>query len=307
MDRRLKTLAFCILCLSALSSAGTFTNVIVYGDSLSDNGNLFAATGQPAPPYVNGRASNGPVAVEQLAKDLNAVLTDFAWSGATTGIGNHLDGGTPTGFGSPGLPGMQTEYASTSGIIPTGPGTLFVVWGGPDDLLSPSPLDLTTLAVLNRAVGDIDGIVAGLWSQGSRHILVPGMPDLGMTPYFGSNPVSAAQATGAAMYFNAALQASLASYGAGVTYFDTFGFLHQIVANAGAYGFTNVTDMCYNAIANTLCNDPGQYLFWDDLHPTAKGHALLGDAFAEAVPEPASFMLIGFGLLLGAAAIRFRH
>jgi phospholipase/lecithinase/hemolysin len=307
MDKRLRTLAFCILCISALASASTFTNVVVYGDSLSDNGNLFAAIGQPAPPYVNGRASNGPVAVEQLAKDLNAVLTDFAWSGATTGIGNHLDGGTPTSFGVGSLPGMLTSYDLTKGGLNTGSGTLFVVWGGPDDLLSPSPLDTTTVAVLNRAVGDIDTIVGGLRSQGAQHILVPGMPDLGLTPFFGSNPVSAAQATGAAMYFDAVLQASLASYGAGVTYFDTFGFLHQIVANPGAYGFTNVTDMCYDAVAHTLCADPGQYLFWDDLHPTAKGHALLGDAFASAVPEPASFVLIGFGLFFGTAAIRIRR
>jgi cholinesterase len=305
MDRRLKTLAFCILCLSALASAGTFTNVIVYGDSLSDNGNLFAAIGQPAPPYWNGRASNGPVAVEQLAQDLHAALSDFAWDGATTGIGNHLDGGTPTSFGIPGLPGMQTQYALTSGGLPTGPGTLFVVWGGPDDLLSPSPLDPTLLDILNRAVGDIDSIVGGLLSQGAQHILVPGMPDLGLTPYFSSLPGGAVQGAFAASYFNAQLQASLAPFGPAITYFDTFGFLHQIVADPGAYGLTNVTDMCFNGF--TVCADPGQYLFWDDLHPTARGHVLLGDAFASAVPEPASLVLTGLGLLLAGAALRIRR
>jgi phospholipase/lecithinase/hemolysin len=309
MDKRLTFLALCILCISALASAATFTNVVVYGDSLSDNGNLFAATGQPAPPYYMGRASNGPVAVEQLAQDLHATLYDFAWSGATTGVGNHLDGGTPTSFG-PGLtplPGMQTLYTLTSGGTPTGPNTLFVVWGGPDDLLSPSPLDSSLPAILDRAVGDIDGIVAGLLSQGAQHILVPGMPDLGLTPYFNSFPGGVALGTLAADYFNAVLQASLMPFGPAITYFDTSGFLHRIVADPGAYGFTNVTGMCYDKLAATTCADPNQYLFWDDLHPTAKGHALLGDAFANAVPEPSSIVLTGLGLLFGMAVIRIRR
>src|SRR5580700_5150096 len=85
--------------------ADTFTSVVVYGDSLSDNGNLFAATGQPPAPYFEGRRSNGPVAVEQLATALGVPLHDFAWIGATTGIGNIGDGGTPTSFGALKLPG----------------------------------------------------------------------------------------------------------------------------------------------------------------------------------------------------------
>ena len=48
-------------------SAGMYSSVVVYGDSLSDNGNLFAATGSPGSPYYNGRASNGLVAVGYLA------------------------------------------------------------------------------------------------------------------------------------------------------------------------------------------------------------------------------------------------
>ena len=100
--------------LAAFASASTFTSVIVYGDSLSDNGNLYALTGQPPAPYYNGRFSNGPVAVEYLASTLGVPLSDFAWGGATTGIGNHGDGGTPTSYGAFGLPGMQVELADTA-------------------------------------------------------------------------------------------------------------------------------------------------------------------------------------------------
>src|SRR5664279_4977217 len=58
-------LAFVLLSVSAVAQAGSFSSVVVYGDSLSDNGNLFAATGQPGAPYYQGRRSDGLVAVER--------------------------------------------------------------------------------------------------------------------------------------------------------------------------------------------------------------------------------------------------
>ena len=90
--------------------AEPISQVVVFGDSLSDNGTGFyavttaaAAAGVPgvfpvpfSPPYDSGRFSNGPVAVERLAQQLGAPLVDLAQGGATTGIGNSLDGGSPT-------------------------------------------------------------------------------------------------------------------------------------------------------------------------------------------------------------------
>lgn len=182
-------LALALSSTPAVILADPFTSVVVYGDSLSDNGNLFAATGGtiPGPPYFDGRRSNGPVAVEQLATTLGVPLQDFAWIGATTGIGNFGDGGTPTGFGSFGLPGMQTELAGTAGLLgPFLSSGLFVVWGGANDFLAPSPLDSFPSGVIARGVSDLVGIVTTLQGLGAQHILVPGMPDLGLTPFFES-------------------------------------------------------------------------------------------------------------------------
>ena len=140
--KRVLQLALVLLGLSAVAQAGSLSAVVVYGDSLSDNGNLFAATGQPGAPYYQGRRSDGPVAVEQLAAALGTPLLDFAWIGATTGIGNYADGGTPTTVGSFSLPGMQAEFAATQASLgPYLASGLFIVWGGPNDFLSPSPLD----------------------------------------------------------------------------------------------------------------------------------------------------------------------
>ena len=55
--------------------AASFSGMVVFGDSLSDSGNLFTFTGEavPAsPPYFEGRFSNGPVWVEDLLDRLNA-------------------------------------------------------------------------------------------------------------------------------------------------------------------------------------------------------------------------------------------
>jgi phospholipase/lecithinase/hemolysin len=218
LKRALK-LAFILLSLPTFAHAGPFSSVVGYGDSLSDNGNLFAATGQPGAPYYQGRRSDGPVAVEQLAAALGAPLRDFAWIGATTGLGNYADGGTTTTSGLISLPGMQAQLAATQALLsPYLSSGLFVVWGGANDFLAPSPLDLTPLDVVNRAISNDLGIVASLGLLGAQNILVPGMPDLGLTPYFQSlGPVAAAQASALTDVFNAAIQSNLPS---GVLFYD---------------------------------------------------------------------------------------
>jgi phospholipase/lecithinase/hemolysin len=89
--------------LGAGTASATFTNLYVFGDSLSDSGNLFALTGgtlPPSPPYA-GKMSNGPVAVEYLAANLGLPIApagiphvpgydlggnNFALVGAATGM-----------------------------------------------------------------------------------------------------------------------------------------------------------------------------------------------------------------------------
>jgi phospholipase/lecithinase/hemolysin len=182
------------------------------------------------------------------------------------------------------------------------PGALFVVWGGPDDFLSPSPLDATPTAVADRAVANLAGIVAALQGIGAHRILVPGMPDLGLTPRVRSlGPGAAAQASALTDYFNAGLLAALP---AGVTYFDTAGLLRSMVSNPAAYGFTNVVQPC---LAGGVCTNPDQYLFWDDIHPTARAHEILGEDFAgAAIPEPGSLALVIAGAVLLGAVRRLR-
>lgn len=290
--RLFATLSVSVL-LSVAARADSIGSIVVYGDSLSDNGNYFKATGMPGAPYYDGRRSNGPMAVEQMASTLRVPLTDYAYIGATTGVGNYEDGGTPSTFGSTQLPGMLTELNNTPNAVSSHPGALFIVWGGPDDFLSEP--NANPLTILQTAIGNIVTIVVTLKSEGATNILVPGMPDVGLTPYYQSlGPVAAGEASALTDAFNAALLANLP---VGVTYVDTSSLLRQVVANPSQYGFTDVTDACYSGTGTSACANPDQYLFFDDFHPTAHADALVADEFvADVVPEPGTGFIIASGL-----------
>ena len=86
----------------AAAVAGPFSSLIVFGDSLSDVGNIANATGgaYPGPYYTSNRFSNGPVYVEALATGLGlpaitrstASGNDFAYGGAKTSGTGGLEG-----------------------------------------------------------------------------------------------------------------------------------------------------------------------------------------------------------------------
>ena len=266
---KLAVLLVAVFAYSSLALAGSYNGVVVYGDSLSDNGNLYNFIHYPPPPYWHGRFSNGPVAVEYLATYYSAPLSDFAWGGATSGVGDEGDFGTQTRLGLLGLPGMLTQYVyNLNKITPSlAANALFVLWGGANDF---DTNGLTT-ATADRAVADLVALINALKLKGVQHILVLNMPDLGVTPSY-RNSGKSAQGTQLSSYFNTKLAAAL--QGTGVKSFDTFALLDDIVANPSKYGFSNVTDPCYNGLFK-VCSNPNAYLFWDTIHPTTYAHYLL--------------------------------
>jgi outer membrane lipase/esterase len=329
---RLHTLFFAatLVASSATAFADPITRLFVFGDSVSDNGNLAALSGGtlPAPPYAPGRASDGPVAVEYLSQALGlgplvpaaAGGTNFAVIGAATGSvplpglpGMFADNiGQVLGFPLPptGMSNAQLAQFFMMNPGPIDPSALFVIWGGPNDLLI-NPSAATAVA----AATNIGLMIDTLYGAGARNFLVPNMADLGLAPGASNPDVSLL-----ALVFNAALAGQLdvldaTRPGIDITRFDTFGFFNTVVASPETYGFTNVEDECYVGPllgmgdgAGTVCQTPNSYLFWDGTHPSAAAHRILGAEFAaavqpEVVPEPLTMTLAS----LGAAAVVLRR
>ena len=299
-----------------LALAGPITNVYVFGDSLSDGGNAFIRTGglYPAPPYAQ-RLSNGPVAVERLAANLGVTLapslaggTNYAVGGAATGQVPLIPGpGTTDNYATVAYPplaplfagtGMQAQVAAFLASPPLfDPLTsLFVVWGGPNDLfINPS------VPTVNGALANLFSVLTALYGLGARNFLVPNMSDLSLTPWGHSlSPPEQLGLHQLTVGFNVGLESMLNVValfpGVNLVQFDTFGFYNTVVANPAAFGFTNVTDACLSTLG---CN-PDEFLFWDGVHPTTWAASILGDEFTDAVapvPEPASLLLLGTGLV----------
>ncbi|HIV71297.1 MAG TPA: hypothetical protein H9903_10230 [Candidatus Aquabacterium excrementipullorum] len=291
-------LAAGILAMLALQAQATPSKLIVFGDSLSDNGNASALVGQwgidlPASPYDDGRFSNGPVAVEVMASQLGVTLEDHAFGGALTGLNNRIEAlGLLNGTG---LQGQINTYLTDTGHKADA-SALYVVWGGGNDFLS-SP----TAATVATAIDNLAQNVTLLYQAGARDFFIPNLPDLATT----SDAIEAGGADQAGAHqlslsFNAALKQTMAGLqsslqGANIQVFDTLGTLVSIRDSYIAQGF-NVTQGCWDGDMfgkGTLCADPSKYYLWDGLHPTAGVHQALGQAFAQAavVPEPAAWAL----------------
>ena len=88
------TLVLGLSLVPVLAAAGPLREVVVFGDSLSDSGNVFVATEAVlaeaipvSPPYFQGRFSNGPVWVDILAEKLGLQLRPFLQGGTNFAFG----------------------------------------------------------------------------------------------------------------------------------------------------------------------------------------------------------------------------
>lgn len=295
-----------LVALLAMMGAGqvlaAYSQVIAFGDSLSDTGNLYKLSlpflgGYPGEPYYQGRFSNGAVAVEAMAADLGVPVTSYAVGGAQTGLDNQ---GGPFLDGT-GVTGQIMSYAQEIRGRSSDPNALYFVWAGPNDFLTGGNIWSPTSSSI--AYGNMVGNVDGLYYLGARHFFIPLMPDLSLTPVGRQSGVAyqAAAALRTDEYNHLLLEgmSSLATRyeGMNVILFDTAGFMSAQIPSLQATGVETVA-ACFNISAGTTCQQPDAYLFWDGQHPTAFTNQMLGRAFASAVPEPGVPSLMGIGAVL---------
>jgi phospholipase/lecithinase/hemolysin len=287
------------------AARGPFSKVVVFGDSLSDTGNAFIATRHtipPSPPYFQGRFSNGPVWVEDLAAALEHDVVPF------------LAGGTNFAFGSAQTSGLllQVSLFLLKNLLHADPRALYIVWGGATDIRQAvrdvvegggdqsAAGDATRVAVRNIAK-----VLRLLALAGAKDILVPNIPDIGQIPETTAlgRPDAVTLASNLTRTFNAALEDVLdtleSRFGIRVIQRDTFALFEAVRARPGTFGFANVTAGCLDGdplTFTTVCSDDlavqNTHVFWDNQHPTTAAHALLAEeaiaALYTAVPAAAT-------------------
>ena len=265
--------------------AGPFSSLVVFGDSLSDVGNIAQATLgiYPGTYYDDDRFSNGPVWVEALSVELGFGViqrsttggNDFAYGGAqTTGTGGF------DGIFIRDVDEQVSQYLSTRTVDP---GALFVVYAGANDFLGGQ-------TNVNVPVSSLENDIGRLVAAGARQFLVPNLPLLGFTPRFNDNPMLAAQYNARSTQFNAGLDAALDGLAAGnlelMFYrFDVVALFADAITDPAAFGLSNVMDAAapglepgdssYNT--SQIAANANEYLFWDEVHPTGTVHALLAE------------------------------
>lgn len=296
LRRPLTAIALAVGCIT-WAQAGPYSDLVVFGDSLTDTGNVlaltlaFGATPFPNFPGAPGRFSNGPAWIEYLAAGLgdagDAAPARLLFNGASVipigapGGNNYAYGGARTGLGgsagaTTGLIGQLINWNGSAfgGSLTRAadPNALYVVVAGANDLRDArsanpgnTPADDAARSAAAATVATNVTNVVGLLAQaGARHFLVSNLPDLGKTPEAALLGVTAAS-TDITLKFNTALDSSMAQLD---SFFDVF---FQIDLDIRELDFHGLVDTVFNNPAafgvtntNAPCINPvapGAYYF----------------------------------------------
>lgn len=255
--------------------------IISFGDSLSDTNNMYNASQWklPGKAWVEGRFSNGETWNEYLAEDLKLPLYNWA-IGGSAGDTQYLV-----------VPGLKQQVASWVNYSRS------AVNYQPERSLATILIGGNDFITYDRSVGytlsDVQDSVKELYANGIRHILILNLPDLTKAPVFGyKDDAYRAMVLEKVNSFNedlpyivAKLNSSLPN--ADIHIFDARKALDNILSNKISYGFSDTTSAClnvgnsnsmtylWNINRSSECTNPNQFLFWDNMHITTKGHKVL--------------------------------
>lgn len=279
---------------------------VTFGDSLSDPGNAYLATGAfevrpfapiPAAPYLIGRFhfTNGPTWIEQLARRFDlprsgrpallrpGVYTNYAFGAARARLDGPLDLGGQ----------LELFLADFDGVA--APETLYVLWIGANDLRDAFEAFLTdpdrAVSILEEAIRATAASIQQLYAVGARSFLILNLPNIGDTPALrAAGPEARALGRELTEGYNAGLALALGELGnllpdIVIVPLDVFTILDEVVNDPDLAGLTNVTDSCITpgVIIGAICRRPRKYLFWDFIHPTRKAHEYLSEQVQAAL------------------------
>ncbi len=302
--------------------AQQFSNVISFGDSLSDAGNVAAVT--PGLPPGNSFTTNpDPVAAQLIATAFGHTQTNslaggfnFAWAGAC--VQTATGATTPPCLSNtvPRVPVQISQYLTPRSNV-ADPTALYTLWAGANDILAPLGAGLwTNAAAITAGVLPIAAAfttqTTRLQAAGANYIVAFNLPDLGRTPRLvAAGPAAAGGASLAALSYNNALNGGLATMRDGIIPINVFGLVNEIFANPATYGFATMTGMaCYpSGVPDTnsvACGPVGSglpftyapgtnetFFFADGFHPTGATHRLLANVVVATLHAPGQVSLAG--------------
>lgn len=290
----------------AQSTQSPYSKTVFIGDSLTDAG-YFRPLLPPAAQAAAGQFTTNPgfVWAQYVANyyGTNPLPNGNGQKGDNYAVGGARVGVEGSGALGP-IPSLKTQtarYLAANGGKADA-NALYAVWGGANDVFAVAagaPLQAT----IGAAVADQVGIVGTLKAAGAQYIMVPTLPDIGLTPTSrAGGPVAMAQGTALAKAYNDALFGGLKQAGLQVIPVDTFHILQEIVASPGTYGFSNVSGTACQPFltASSLTCSPlnyatpdaaHTYVFADGVHPTSATHEMLGQ-YALSILEAPRFQQI---------------
>lgn len=314
-----------LLALPALSLASPYSQLVIFGDSLSDSGQFpdpfgpldgilptdgTRMTNRVGPTYRDGRDEPfALVAPQYLARRLGlaALPSTPAWQ----------DNDNPDGTNYA-VSGYRTDEILASIVEPDGsvvegplgltrerdgylvetprvaPDTLFLLNGGGNDIFQGRVVDAASASV---AAADLVAGVTALRQAGARHIVVSDLPDVGLTPA-GTAAGARAEWASLSTAFNDALREQLAARHPSVILLNVRGLVREILADPARFGFDPTlaqTDVCFNGYQCQMeptwgltgaTPDPARLMFYDGVHPTTALHAIQADYIHSILSAP---------------------
>jgi outer membrane lipase/esterase len=308
------------------SSLNFFTSFFVFGDSLSDPGNLFAATDGtvPPPPYYEGQFSNGPVWAKLVADDFAAA--DLPTENFAYGFAKAVPGpGAPVP--APPVKDLPDQIAEFTQLLGASPGILGTkplasLLFGPNDIGYGGIPAGQPAAFGEAAASAVASAALTLKGLGINDVLLFTLPPLEKIPFYTLLfPALAPAAQVGTEAFNGKLLElipGLETAGLNVITLDLYGLFLELLDNPGDFGVINATAPCFVSPAFggpgfvPPCNlDLAPLLaFWDQSHPSSTIHAQIAARVREQVapvPLPAAALMLvggiaGLGLMRRRAA-----
>lgn len=295
MIRRACMTALLTLSISTAFASPAFDHLYAFGDSYSDNGAGEVFTGElaakkvkdaqqlPGSLYWKGRWSNGPTAVEELARAMKVPLTDYAIGGAKSGNGNYYAWMEPSR--DTGVLGQIADHLKASTNHKVDPNALYFIFISANDFFEWADFShLESVAVLGQSsVTNIQKAAETLIAAGAKHLMVVGTTDLSHVPaVVQGNQVKNANE------FQQVLEKKLPVVLAGlaeshqvtISYFDHLAFSNKLRADAEAVGLSDLDAPCQVTYPDVkpVCENPDAHYYWDEWHPTRTVHSQVAKA-----------------------------